>query len=339
MTIFDKTAIVKPDHVGDLILASPAIGRLSEISSEATLFVASQNVSLARHLFPDLEIKALDWPHLAKDTSKPNLSPRALQAAFAPFQSVFMLREDAYLNRPALRAVSRPLFFTGGRPEIHETRRHAECLYGIIGSYESDKYWPGRTLDWPSQIERVGLVVGAGFPTNRWPAWYWARLARLLIKEGRSVLLVGGPSERDFADAIAQLAGLGPEQLFIGSSDSIPTLLVLLGDCDVAVASDGGAGHLASLVCPVLSLFTSSPYRRFAPFGRSNRVIALKLKCSPCMNADNLHVNLCLTHECSFGILPETVLSALEVPSSGPGISVPLKDPYGAELIFGISHA
>ncbi|MGO9592498.1 MAG: glycosyltransferase family 9 protein [Steroidobacteraceae bacterium] len=339
MTVFGKIAVVKPDHIGDLILASPAIGRLHELSLETTLFVSSQNISLARHLFPDLEINALDFAHLVKGGNMYQPSPRVLQSVFSPFDTIFVLRSDAYLNRTALRVAGRPMFFTVGHPEIHETRSHAEHLYGVIGHYDSDTCWPGRILAWPSRIGRVALVVGAGFPTNRWPAWYWARIVRLLQKQGRCTLLVGGPSEVDFVATVAQIAGLRPGAAFIGSSDNISDMWALLAECDVAIASDGGSAHLASLACPVLSLFASSPHMRFAPFGRENRVVTLKLKCSPCMNAHDRQVNLCLTNECSFGILPETVLSALEAPSSLAGTSVPLKDPYGAQLVFGISHA
>lgn len=339
MTAFRKIAVLKPDHIGDLILASPAIGRLRELSLETTLFVCSQNILLARHLFPGIEISALDFPHLVKGGNTRQLSPRVLQSVFSPFDAIFVLRSDAHLNRLAFRAAGRPTFFTAGHPNLHETRGHAESLYDIIGCYDSDSYWPGQLLPWPCRIERVALVVGAGFPTNRWPAWYWARIVRLLQRRGRSTLLIGGPSEVDFVTTIAQIAGLGAERLFLGSSDNISDMWALLRECDLAIASDGGSAHLASLACPVLSLFASSPHMRFAPFGRENRVVTLKLGCSPCMNAHDREVNLCLTNECSFGLLPETVLCALEAPGAPAGISISLKDPYGAQLIFGISHA
>jgi hypothetical protein len=339
MTAFGKTAIVKPDHVGDLILAAPTVNRLEQLSSDAVLFVSSHNTFLARHLFPHLEVRALNLTHLVKDGNTRPLSLSQLREMFASFNFVFVLRSDAVLNRTALQAVGRPTFFTAGHPEVHDTRSHAECLYRVIGPYDIDAYWPGRTLIWPFQISRVALVVGAGFPTNRWPAWYWARVAMLLQRRGRSVLLVGGPSEINLVTTIAQIAGLSSDHCFIGSSDNIQDMLNLLAECDVAVATDGGSGHLASLACPVLSLFTSSPYKRFAPFGRENRLVTLKLKCSPCMNADHRAVNLCLTHECSFGVLPETVLSALEATNSPAGVCIPLKDPYGAQLVFGTSHA
>lgn len=336
--VFDKVAIIKPDHVGDLILGAPAIGRIADLASETTLFVAGGNVALARHLFPQLEVRRLDFPHLAKGSDAQVLSPGSLRQTFGPFSMVFVLRSDAALNRPGLDVLGKPLFLTGAIEGMHETRSHAECLYGVIGHYDSDAYWPGGASVWPSRIARVALVVGAGFPTNRWPAWYWARLAILLQTKGYSVLLVGGPAERDFMAAIMQIARLGSDQVFQGSAGTIPDLLARLATCDIAVASDGGSGHLASLACPMLSLFTSSPYRRFAPFGRENRLITLDLSCSPCMNADDRMVNLCLTHECGFGILPETVVSALDAPPSPPGTSRDLGDQYGARLVHGISH-
>jgi len=337
--MFESVAIVKPDHVGDLVLAAPAINRLAELSPNPVLFVSSTNVWLAQYLFPYIPVRALDFPHLAKGIGVGALSPGMVRTTFAPFRTIFVLRVDAALNRPALRTANRPIFMTVGRPDVHEVRSHAECLYGVIGHYDSDSYWPGRLSAWPSQIDRVALVVGAGFPSNRWAAWNWARLARLLHRHGCSVLLVGGPSEGDFVAMTAKIANLVSLQTFIGTAENISEMLRRLSECDVAIATDGGSGHLASLACPVLSLFTSSPYRRFAPFGRENRLITLELECSPCMNADDRQVNLCLTHECSFGILPETVMEALHAATLPPGTSRQLTSPFGAKVIFGVSHA
>jgi len=337
--VFDKVAVIKPDHIGDLILSAPAIGRIADLASETTLFVAGGNVALARHLFPRLEVRRLDFPHLAKGGNAPPLSPGELRRMFRSFGIIFVLRSDGVLNRSSLDVLGRPVFLTAHLEGMHVTRSHAECLYGVIGHYDSDAYWPGDAQVWPSRIARVALVVGAGFPTNRWPAWYWARLVVLLQTRGLAVLLVGGPAEHDFLAAVARIAGLGNNAILHGSVDTIPDLLAQLATCDVAIATDGGSAHLASLACPVLSLFTSSPYRRFAPFGRENRLITLDLPCSPCLNAHDRLVNLCLTHECSFGILPETVVSAIDAPSSPSGTLRPLEDPYGARLVYGISHA
>jgi heptosyltransferase-2 len=339
MKVFDKVAVIKPDHVGDLILSVPAIGRIADLASETTLFVAGSNVTLARHLFPQVEVRRLDFPHLAKGGTALALPLGELQRMFRPFSIIFALRSDAILNRQNLEALGPPVFLTKHLEGMHVTSSHAECLYGVIGHYDSEAYWPGRASAWPSRIIRVALVVGAGFPANRWSGWYWARLARLVEAKGQSPLLIGGPAERDFVAAIARIAGLSDQQVMYGSPNNIPDLLARLATCDVAIASDGGSGHLASLACPVLSLFTSSPYRRFAPFGRENRLITLDLPCSPCLNAHEELVNLCLTHECSFGVLPETVVSAMDAPCSPPGTWQSLDDPYGARLVYGISHS
>jgi hypothetical protein len=45
-------AVLKPDHLGDLVLAAPAINFLATTDSDVALFVAPKNVAIAKLLFP-----------------------------------------------------------------------------------------------------------------------------------------------------------------------------------------------------------------------------------------------------------------------------------------------
>jgi hypothetical protein len=90
------------------------------------------------------------------------------------------------------------------------------------------------------------------------------------------------------------------------------------------------------LAVPVLSIAGSVPFRRFAPFGRHQRVVSLDLPCSPCMNYHATELNGCFSHECTYGIAAASVLAALAHPTLPPGNIVDL--PGRARLFFGVSH-
>src|SRR5262249_17062638 len=66
---------------------------------------------------------------------------------------------------------------------------------------------------------------------------------------------------------------------------------------DLVVATDSGTAHLAALVCPVVSLFGGSPWRRYAPLGPFNAVVSRNEACSPCVQFDRSRLNTCHTQE------------------------------------------
>ena len=88
-----KLAVVKPDHIGDLILSSPAIRALSTVIPDLTLFVASKTLKLGRHLFPHVELRTMDLPHLLKSGGAadlpdiPGIRPRAISASRRGYDS------------------------------------------------------------------------------------------------------------------------------------------------------------------------------------------------------------------------------------------------------------
>ena len=152
---------------------------------------------------------------------------------------------------------------------------------------------------------------------------------------GIAVTVIGGPEEQREVGMLADVLGLSESHVCIGGAN-ISSFLNKIGELDLVVASDGGAGHLCSLAAPVLCIAASVPFRRFAPFGRVIRVLSLELPCSPCLNAHETHLNLCFSHECSYGIMEKDVLEAIALPSLKPGSCVPLSGK--AKVFFGMSH-
>jgi heptosyltransferase-2 len=327
--------ILKPDHIGDLILAAPAVRYLACRVPDVRLFVDANNLELAHTLFPDLDTQGVTLSHLKKNDAGDRLELAESLADVSECDQVVCLRTDAVLNRGRLRGLFRRSIFVSGDNYRHESLTTRDQLGPFFGQYDCEEFWPGQQRPWPTQPRRIAFSMGSGFPGNRWSVLRWAELGRLLSAQGCEIFVLRTPREQGEVATLARTLDL-PEENIIDCS-SILALLAQLKALDVVVASDGGAGHICSLALPVLTIAGSVPFRRFAPFGRTNRVITLDLPCSPCINYLSEAINGCFSYECSYGIDATAVAVALTRPMGGPGCHDVL--PGGAKLYFGLSHA
>jgi heptosyltransferase-2 len=331
-----KIAIVKPDHLGDLVLSAPAIRAVLSRYSDLTLFVSSRNIGFAGLLFGAVELRPLDLPHLARgdENSQGGLD-------FTGFDLVLFLRRDQILNPQQAHMVCNDYIFLQDSNQYHQTLLDYMVASRVVGSYDIDAaFYSGNDRLIRQKATRppdaVGLCIGAGFHANSWPATNWVELGRELQAGGRRVAVIGGPSETNLAQIIARALGLA-DQAVISGDDDYQAFLERVAELDWVVASDGGTAHLCSLVAPILSIFGGSPFRRYAPFGRWNRLVTLELPCSPCCQYMSRAINGCLSTECVTGINPAQILHALGTPYKEifPS-SVEAGD--GCRLYFGTSH-
>jgi heptosyltransferase-2 len=311
-----KVAVLKPDHLGDLVLAAPALAALQRQFADVTLLCHPDSAALARHLFPGLALRPVLLPHLDR-TRHLDLGARPLAALGGRFDLLICLRWDEYLKAqlddPGLsyHAAATDCL------DVHVTVEQREVIAPWTGPYDlltSYRYTsqPPLTRKRPGS---VGLCIAAGHSLNAWPLNHWLELAQRLQRRGLSIVLIGGPAEttrlRVLAEAMAISKNRSPRVL-LGDSDFARFLRDLAESVDLVIASDSGTAHLASLVRPVLSLFGGSPWRRFAPLGPDNAVISRQLPCSPCPQFDRTLLNTCQSRECLVNLSPEQVEACLD---------------------------
>jgi heptosyltransferase-2 len=334
--LIERLAVVKPDHVGDLVLASPAIAWLRRQVDDVTLFVRPELVTLAAHLFPGLPIMPLALAHLDKEAMGTTDSLRSVLLPLREFGTVVVLRADEVLNPDRIGHLVGPSLFTFGRDDVHEATTQRTVLRGLFGDYLPSETWPGKASSFPMSIRAVGLCPASGFPANKWSVIRWVELGRQLLAEGMRLILIGGSRETGELAILARVLGLDSGSVVVGG-DNLTALLSRVAEADLVIASDGGGGHLCSLAAPVLSIAGAVPFRRYAPFGAETRVVSLDLPCSPCLAAHHKMINACFSHECGYGIRAEHVMQALRAPVEAPGAMRPLAD--GAKLFYAPSHA
>lgn len=157
---------------------------------------------------------------------------------------------------------------------------------------------PRLTVDPAAQgevMERLGLSGSAPVaallpgaehgPAKRWPAPYFAELARRLRGEGFAVWLLGSARDRATGEEIAE--GSRGAALNLCGRTELVDAVDLLAAAEVAVSNDSGLLHIAAAVgTPVVGLYGSSSPVYTPPLSERREVLFLGLYCSPCFEPE-----------------------------------------------------
>ncbi len=331
-------AIIKPDHLGDLILSSPAIRAITALHPDSVLFVASRNVALANYLFPGTEIRTIEFAHLSKASGADRIPD------LREFETVAFLRSDGVIteNWAALR--THGFLLPMDTHDAHQSMIDYTVASWLVGDYDIDAAFFGDRLrriaaKALSVPRRVGLSIGSGFHANAWPVLRWVEAARHLLTRTDTLTILCGPAERNKAAFIAKQIGQpAAVEIVVGGGD-FGAFVSSVDDLDLVVASDGGTAHLCSLVTPIVSVFGPSPFRRYAPYGRWNRLLTRQMACSPCCQYATELVNGCLTTECMTQITTKHLDRALAVSLDAQPRAGALRIDDDVHLHVGVSHA
>jgi heptosyltransferase-2 len=151
----------------------------------------------------------------------------------------------------------------------------------------------------------VALAPGSIWGTKRWP--YYAELAAAL--EG-PVVIVGGPEDRDLANAVAA----GRPAVHVAAGDlPLRASAALLGDASVLVTNDSAPLHLATAMgTPIVAIFGPTvPAFGFGPRGEEDRIVEHEfLPCRPC-STHGPPVCPLRHHRCMRDVSVERVLQAV----------------------------
>ena len=104
---------------------------------------------------------------------------------------------------------------------------------------------------------RIAFAIGSSESRKQWGATRFSELTRLLCEHGRSVVLIGGPAEREMGDEI--LAALPPqlrERVLLVAQPSVLVSAALVSRCALCVGNDTGMLNVAAACdVPTIGLF------------------------------------------------------------------------------------
>lgn len=152
----------------------------------------------------------------------------------------------------------------------------------------------------------VAFAPGSVAAARRWPAAYYAELARRLAAEGVKVLVLGGPSETELGREIADTGHSSVRNL---TGPDLLDAVFALRTAHVTVSNDSGLLHVsAALGTPTIGLFgPGAPYLS-APLNPLAAIVETvgELPCRPC----GRRVCPLQHHRCMRDITVEQVLEA-----------------------------
>lgn len=306
-----RILVVKLDHLGDVILATPVFSTLRQAYPNAELHALTgtwSRIVLERH--PDVET-VFDYNSPAFCRSG---KPTSLREAFRLYRELRRQKYDLVvelrgdwrtigfsllhltpyrLSRAALQiknklGVSR---FSG----THETTRNLDVLRhtGIPISIQTatfsvtteDEKWVSNFLT-SHEIDQQGALVaihpGSPIPLKRWLPERYAELADWLIaRKGTQILFVGVKDEVPIVTDIQRR--MQGASINIAGETTLTQLASILHNCNMFIGNDSGPMHLAAAVgTPTIGLYGPGDPTRFAPIGATCQTIRRKLDCPPC---------------------------------------------------------
>lgn len=140
-------------------------------------------------------------------------------------------------------------------------------------------------------IEQPVVALNVGATNSRakcWPTGHFAELANQLIHStGATIVLLGGPGEKEAASVVADQVK-GSRLINLAGSTTLPELLGVLSICSLVISNDTGPAHIAAaLGCPTLTLFGPTNEFETAPTGPKASLLRVDgIECARCMHRD-----------------------------------------------------
>ncbi len=310
--LISKILLIRLDHIGDLLMTTPAIRALRKTfpAADIHLLIKTQTreaVELNPHLNKIITLDA-PWTIVRGKKARP--------AEIA--QCVWDLRREVYDCVVGFRPDPREALLiaaTGARCRIGYGSRGGEFCFTHPVSLDPGQHEILRAIDLlaplgvnpdgcnmelslsPGDRKRakalisraggspgdriIGLHPGAASPFKRWRAEGFSRLGNLLAGPGRLIILLGSEHDRPLLQEIAQ--GMEEKPPIIVPA-GIRLLAALVEQLDCLVGNDSAAAHIAQAVgTRAVVLFGPTHQEITGPLDRQHHtVIRHPLPCSPC---------------------------------------------------------
>jgi lipopolysaccharide heptosyltransferase II len=347
----ERILVIRPDHLGDLLFATPALTRLRQLHPEAYIAVLvgpwGQAVLTGN---PDVDaILTCPFPGFARQPKSSAWEPYRILMEYAThlrplnFDQAIVLRFDHWWGAWLAAWAGIPIRSGYALPEVqpfltqaspyhpgrHEVVQNLTLVDPNLTAI-TPQAWPLRFFPtvaderWADELRRsigdpgsrlIAIHPGSGAPVKGWRIQAWARVADALAgHHSVRILLTGSPDERELAQSVVK-AMRRPAALLAGET-TFGQLAALLRRCALALGPDSGPLHLAvAMGTPTVHLYGPVDVRLFGPWGdpQRHRVLVSDWACIPCNRLDYPEA-VRFEHGCVRDIAEEAVLAiALEL--------------------------
>jgi len=300
----ENVLVVKLDHLGDVLLARPAITRLRERLPDATIWAlcGSWSADLISEFDSVDQVITFDvYSAMSEDGLKPksNSEIQQLQHKLSSLNLDIAIDLRRHPETRWILGLSgapltigyesygyNPTIFLAVDPtKVHISSQLLRLVDAIpilpTGSKERVPAYRG--------VLSVGIHPGSGQTAKRWPLQHFSQLVDSLLAVGSRVILFGGPEECDMNRRIIRdHPGNGR---IIDMSEAVPIARyaeTVANECQIYVGNDTGPTHMvAAAGVPVIATYSGviDPMEWFPP-GHIVEVIMKVMPCMPCYIAD-----------------------------------------------------
>ena len=285
-------AVRMPNHLGDAVMALPALMQLKKIMpANCGIFVITNPGN--RELYDALDfisgVLLLSGAHRSwsfKEISELrklrcgcaiafNNSPRdviAMRLAGVPAVYGNAARGRSLLLTRAFRFPKR---IPGDATQSHQTMRYL-AMTAALGAPS----WQGELPEFTPPLLAPGAAYGAA---KRWPQENFNAVAKYWISRGGTVAALGSPGEKEMGDGA--LADCPPDKAFnLCGKTGLFTLMHLFKAACCTVANDSGLMHLGAVLdtCGIVP-FGPTDFTDTGPITEKWRLISDCVECAPCL--------------------------------------------------------
>lgn len=319
----ERVLVIKPDHLGDVLLLTPALHALRQQLPQAhiTLLVGPWSRAVVAYN-PDIDtLQVCQFPGFARQAKTSAWEPYRvlLQTAWllrpGHYDAAIIARDDHWWGALLVALAGVPVrigyqmptvapFLTHALPHdptMHVTQQALDLVTALTGTpvatrpalrppfTDDDRDWAARWLAEQGVGDQPVAAIhpGTGGQAKLWLAQRWVEIADALHRHGMRVLLTGGLGETALVEQIAMEMQQTPATL-VGVA-SVGQLAAVYEHCAVVLGVDSGPLHLAASVgTPSVVLFGPSDRHRYGPWRDDirHRVVHSGLWCSPCNNLE-----------------------------------------------------
>jgi ADP-heptose:LPS heptosyltransferase len=309
--------VVKLDHIGDLLVAFPALSRLRRAfpAARIVLLAATDNAALAMRSGAVDEVIGFDFFAGRAPAGPRDIQPaeyEALAARLCPRQFDIAVDLRAHADtRPILR-LSGAAMLAGFDPDgrfpwldialawerdapLVPKRTHISATLMRLAAAVDAACADGDPPPYRATPEKAGdaplvcMHAGAGTALKQWPAPNFAALIRLLLDgSALRVVLIGGAEEAAQAEHVLALAGNPPLARSLVGQVPLSDLPELLRQAVLFVGNDSGPKHLAAgLGVPTVAVHAAHvDAAEWGPAGPRAIAVRRRMTCGPCYIAE-----------------------------------------------------
>jgi ADP-heptose:LPS heptosyltransferase len=344
-----RVLLIRPDHLGDVLLTSAAVDWLRRglPDAELTELVGPWCLDVARHGPAGVRVQAIPFPGFGRAPNPSLVAPYTLllrvatRLRRADYDAAVVFRPDHWWGALLALAAGIPIrlgyavpatdrFLTDAEPSapgLHAAEQSlhlAERLLALAGAAPTarpcqpifgirDDERRAADTRWRQFDARpiVAIQPTAGAQLKRWPSDWWAAVADRLARAGYGIVLTGGPGDADALAAVAASMTAPPMAQLAGLPLGVTA--GVFERCVLLVGLDGGAAHLAAAVgTPTVRLYGPADRRIFGPWppDPSQLALAASLACVPCGALDHPPCGATTQPACLLALAPEALAAA-----------------------------